>query len=408
MAVDAKAGEPSDRYSELMSRHAALQREISRRLEQHRRSVSEQHPILGSGRSFGGSTDGIKLAADGELIATLRLRDPHGAETEVVLSARPGGPVEVMRPSEPEPQPALPPQSFDETDERLRTVTALAHQHLPVPAAADFLSMLRPALRLVHAGEGDPVIAQLGGLPTLPVNSWPVWEGHGPLSHVLSFDCAPVAQLLPGLGLPQDGRLAFFYFNRAYDDVGGTVSVWDPSTHSGFRVLHLHPERSVRANVTDAATPAPPGLGTFAPVALTAVRTLTWPAHETPAAEEVWRRHGLAGPRDGVAADPVRALYDALWELPGGGYDTHQIGGHPCPQQGPVEMDVEQLRRGLAGEPFEWSDPDVQAAASSWQLLLQVASDDDADMMWGDAGQLYYLVTDPEDPEEALVTLQCG
>lgn len=42
------------------------------------------------------------------------------------------------------------------------------------------------------------------------------------------------------------------------------------------------------------------------------------------------------------------------------------------------------------------------------RLLLQVASDDDADMMWGDVGQLYYLVRDAEQPEEALFTWQCG
>jgi uncharacterized protein YwqG len=408
MVVDAEAGEPCDRYSELMARHAALQGEICRRLDQHQRSVLEQLPIAGSGQSFGGSSEGIMLGPDGELIATLRLHDGHGVETAVVLRARPGGPVEVVQPSDEGPEPAPPGQSLDETDERIRTVTSLAHEHLPTQAAEDFLTMLRPALRLVHAGEGDPVIAQLGGLPTLPINSWPVWDGHGPLSHVLSFDCAPVTELLPGLGIPQDGRLAFFYFDGAYNDFQSTVGSWEPSTRPGFRVLHLHPEQSTRAHITNAATPAPPGLKPFAPVALTALRTLTWPAHETPMAEEVWRRHGLAGPRDGVASEPVEALYAALWELPGGGYDTHQIGGHPCPQQGPVELEVEQLRRGLDSEPFEWGNPDVQSAASNWQLLLQVASDDAANMMWGDVGQLYYLVTNAEKPEEALCTLQCG
>jgi hypothetical protein len=89
-------------------------------------------------------------------------------------------------------------------------------------------------------------------------------------------------------------------------------------------------------------------------------------------AEAMWRRHGLAGPRDNVASEPVQALYDALWELPSGGYDTHQIGGHPCPQHGTVEMEMEQLRRRLGGEPFEGATrpaaatlPDVQSAAST-------------------------------------------
>jgi uncharacterized protein YwqG len=104
----------------------------------------------------------------------------------------------------------------------------------------------------------------------------------------------------------------------------------------------------------------------------------------------------------------VAALYDALHELPHGGYDTHQIGGYACPQQNPVELEVEQLHRGLEGETFEWNDPEVQAAATAWQLLLQVASDDAAAMMWGDLGQLYYLARSPGAPEDALVTLQCG
>ena len=58
-----------------------------------------------------------------------------------------------------------------------------------------------------------------------------------------------------------------------------------------------------------------------------------------------------------MPADQVKGLYDALWKLPGGGYDTHQIGGHPCPQQGPVELEVEQLRHGIEGLPFTWGDP---------------------------------------------------
>ena len=73
-----------------------------------------------------------------------------------------------------------------------------------------------------------------------------------------------------------------------------------------------------------------------------------------------------------------------------------------------MELEVEQLRRGIEGEPFEWRAPDVQAAATGWQLLLQVASDDAAAMMWGDLGQLYYLVRRPDHPDEALLTMQCG
>jgi uncharacterized protein YwqG len=98
---------------------------------------------------------------------------------------------------------------------------------------------------------------------------------------------------------------------------------------------------------------------------------------------------------------------DELWELPAAGYDTHQVGGHATPQQGAVELEVEQFRRGVEGAPFDWSDPDVQESAARWQLLLQVASND-TDMMWGDDGQLYWLTRDQESPVDASFTWQCG
>lgn len=290
----------------------------------------------------------------------------------------------------------------DEYEARLAEVTALAHEHLPAAAAAGFIAMLRPAVRLEHAVDGDPVVAQLGGLPTRPVETWPAWEDHGPLGHVLSFDCAPVAATLPGLGLPATGSLAFFYYDGAYDDFATTVGPWDPSTHAGSRVVHTDENAA-----GDGAAP-PDGLTVFPSVGLTAVRTVTWPSYETPVADALWARAGVAGPRDGVASASVDALYEALEKLPDAGYDTHQIGGHACPQQGPVEMEVEQLRRGLLDEPFEWTDPAVLASAGQWNLLLQVASDGDARMMWGDVGQLYYLVRGSAGPEDALFTWQCG
>lgn len=400
----------ADRYDELMARHDALTRELQERMRLHHEEMLPQMALLGSSaKGFGSRTDGIRLARDGSLDAILELQDVHGRTSTVVLRADPRrGVVEhvvgARAGTEAEPSP----RTRDETAERLAAVTALAHEHLPGAAPQDFLALLRPALRLEHAAEGDPVVGQLGGLPSLPINSWPVWDGHGPLSHVLTFECEAVAAMLPELGLPTTGRLAFFYFDGAFDDFTSAVGTWDPTTRPGSRVMHLHPDQAAPHDRMHLATPAPPGLTPFPAVALTAVRTMTWPGRESPTAEAVWARAGLVGPRPGVPAPPVAALYDALHELPHGGYDTHQIGGHACPQQNAVEMEVEQLHRGLTGEPFEWDDPQVQAAATGWQLVLQVASDDAADMMWGDVGQLYYLARSPGEPEEALVTLQCG
>ncbi|MGH3348270.1 MAG: DUF1963 domain-containing protein [Nocardioides sp.] len=397
---DGEAGD--DRYDELMQRHDALQRAVQQRMRQHVEAALEQQPLSGVA---GSSTRGITLAADGTLYAELELTHPGGRAETVRLQAIPGRAPEKVTATEPQDDvPRTPVATRDETAERIATVRALAERHLPPAAAEEFLGWLRPALRLQRAGGGDPVVAQLGGLPTLPINTWPVWEGHGPLSHVLTLDCPEVKRLLPELPLPEVGTLAFFYYDGRYlDDQLTTVGSWDPTTHAGARVLHLRPDLSTPAHLTDALTPAPPGLDPYPTVALTAVRTVTWPSGELPWVGQAWERHGLTGD----ASSPVDALMDELWELPGAGYDTHQVGGHATPQQGAVELEVEQFRRGVAGTPFDWSDPDVQASATHWQLLLQVASDD-ADMMWGDVGQLYWLIRDADPPTAARFTWQCG
>ena len=393
----------SDRYEELIARREALQRTVQHRMQQHLESVLQRQPLAGgSARS---TTRGITLGPDGTLYAELELSHPDGRTETVRLQATAGRAPEEAPAPEPQGDATVTPVATrDETAERVATVRDLAERHLPPAAAAEFLGWLRPALRLERADERDPVVAQLGGLPTLPINSWPVWEGHGPLSHVLTLDCAAVSRLLPELSLPEVGTLAFFYYDGRYlDDHLTTVGSWDPDTHAGARVLHLRPDLSTPAHLSDALTPAPPGLDPYPPVGLTAVRTVTWPSPELPWVDAAWERLGLSGDASG----PVDALMDELWELPAAGYDTHQVGGHATPQQGAVELEVEQFRRGVEGAPFDWSDPDVQESAARWQLLLQVASND-TDMMWGDDGQLYWLTRDQESPVDASFTWQCG
>lgn len=67
----------------------------------------------------------------------------------------------------------------------------------------------------------------------------------------------------------------------------------------------------------------------------------------------------------------------------------HQISGHACPVQGPVEYDVANA---TLAERHEWGDPPLDDEAERWVLLAQFAGDHDADMMWGDDGMLYWLI----------------
>jgi uncharacterized protein YwqG len=66
------------------------------------------------------------------------------------------------------------------------------------------------------------------------------------------------------------------------------------------------------------------------------------------------------------------------------------------------------------GVPEGYSSPKrmaLEAGVKDWRLLLQIDSDDDARMMWGDSGRLYFWVREDEarrgDFSGAWMVLQC-
>ncbi|WP_190132329.1 YwqG family protein [Streptomyces mashuensis] len=268
---------------------------------------------------------------------------------------------------------------------------ALARTHLPADVAEQWIGLLRPGIRLVAAGEGEPVVGQLGGRPALPEGvEWPVWEGNGPLSFIASVDCAalPVREL--DVALPVDGTLAFFYFDGQLGEHGeGFLSTDDPDGAAGARVLHI----PAGAVTTERHTPDE--LDAYPAVPLTARLTTTAPDHCHHAAEELLKDIDVPAELD----DAINDVTDDV---------GHRIGGYAVPVQGPVE---DEVAHGVLGPGTSWNDPRVVEEARRWTLLAQFDTDDDADMMWGDCGALYWLIR-PEDLsarrfDRVRITMQC-
>ncbi|MFJ9938201.1 YwqG family protein [Streptomyces virginiae] len=279
----------------------------------------------------------------------------------------------------------------------------LAHRLLSPDDAARWIGLLRPGLLLAHAGDG-PAAGRLGGLPDLPLDMpWPVWEGNGPLSHVASLDCAALSAAGDsGLALPASGTLLFFLFDGRLDGDDCMVHPEDPGTRPGARVLFVPAGTPTRRH------PAPDELPPYPEVALTAQAGLSVPTSDAPgvraafgdvADSRAWRQHPVnARP----FASALRAL-DTRSSCSG-----HRLGGHAVPVQGPVEWEI---AHGVLGPDASWQDPRPDEEAAAWVLLAQIDTDDAADMMWGDAGTLYWLMR-PADLaagrfEEAMFTWQC-
>ncbi|MFI8203905.1 YwqG family protein [Streptomyces sp. NPDC085937] len=277
----------------------------------------------------------------------------------------------------------------------------LASRHLSPVDAEKWIGLLRPGVRLEVATGSDDVAGRLGGLPALPTAAeWPVREGHGPLSFIASIDCARLSVAALDMDLPAAGTLLFFYFDGQLDDGDALVLAEDRESWAGARVLHVAADEEV------AERGAPAGLKPYPVVPLTArvEMTATEPWHPSMRAA-----FAPAAPLGNRYDHPVcsQEFLDALWE-----FDDevgHRIGGHAHSVQNPVELEIAEAV--LDGE-VSWDDPRLSEEAGGWVLLAQFDSEEAADMMWGDAGALYWLIR-PEDLaerrfERAMFTWQCG
>jgi uncharacterized protein YwqG len=234
----------------------------------------------------------------------------------------------------------------------------LAHAYLEPDVAERWLRLTKPAIQLTTAHGGGDVVAVIGGRPRVPPDfGWPVSESRGPLSFVAEVDLAALAASPydPGIVLPTEGRLLAF----CSDD--------EDALHA--RLLHVP---GVDTSCRELA--APHGATEFARKALAARPMMTFPNSEHPALE---REFGTPGQDDDEwLAHPVNA--DDFTEALNESHDAeplHQVGGWAQPVQGPVELEVAS------------GDGD----ALRWHLVLQIGSDADLDMSWGDLGTLYWL-----------------
>jgi hypothetical protein len=216
---------------------------------------------------------------------------------------------------------------------------------LPAELRDQWLALLRPGVFLDtedRDGAG-PIVGRIGGLPDLPKDvPWPVWEGHGPLTHYATLDCAALPTADLDLPLPQDGTLVFFRYaewdylltddaDEVYAGFLWQRAEYDEEPGAGATVLHIPTTADTRAR------PTPEGLTVFEKVPLRMFPTaLTAPDHEHVALTD-------AGIDTNSAA--LEAFSDALDEFSAQCAERHQglwpaFGGYASPMQWSVESEI--------------------------------------------------------------------
>ena len=243
-----------------------------------------------------------------------------------------------------------------------------------------------PALSLRKVN--GPSASWLGGDPRLPPGvEWPKKEDQH-LTFLACFDMAQVAAAGVTPLLPESGRLLFFY------DADNQPWGFDPADRGGWSVLHVE-------EVGPAAIPP------------TATLPKVYVRFEPVDSLPDWQRFEDLGI---VLAEGELETYDDGYYEWLGDREVHQIGGYPKPiQNDTMELECQLASNGIdcGGAEGYQSDEAKQLAsgASDWLLLLQYASDEDVDVMWGDLGDLYFWIRAQDlkerDFSNVWVVLQC-
>ena len=246
--------------------------------------------------------------------------------------------------------------------------------------------------------------SRIGGMPDLPPEAeWPTWNDQ-PLAFIAQINLSE----LPSFGflevLPSHGVLSFFY--SAQQETWG----FDPKDKGSWRVLHLE-EQGLHHRET------PSDLwqtGLYRSCGLDFELSFTLPDIESP---HVDLSH------DRQPWDELNQYYDLLGsfeQLVGRGSCTHRLLGHPDQVQIPdVLLEAQLASHGLPPRgDTRYVDPslaerakELEPGAADWELLLQIDSDPNAGMMWGDVGKLYYLMNSEDlrnrNFDAAWLILQC-
>jgi uncharacterized protein YwqG len=281
------------------------------------------------------------------------------------------------------------PKSIDEFVARLGPIGLQEH-------AADLVALARPSIRLHSERVDESVIAvgasRLGGRPDVPTDfKWPVYDGL-PQSFIAQINLADMASLdLDGV-LPLEGLLSFFY------DSDQRVWGHDPAEDGAWLVTYSPPDVDL---VRRGPPEGMPDEGAFNSMRLRFDTELTFASWESFDVEQL-----------GLGWDAQLEYAEAMGQ--NREWRCHRLLGHPDPIQSDMQRQCQLVHHGIyCGDAVE--DPresELMSGAGEWRLLLQIDTDDPAEMMWGDVGMIYYWMTKDalrqRQWNEARLILQCS
>ena len=232
-----------------------------------------------------------------------------------------------------------------------------------------------PAVHIMHADSSR--LSRIGGIPSVPSGfSWPVWKNE-PLMFLAQLDLSEAAQAGIPPWMPTTGQLYFFY------DKEQMTWGFDPKDRGSWRMIYCDEAQEM---LFEAEVPAGIDQHIYTSLPIKFCNILSRPH---------WSRLDLD------VREMSRVDFERLtewWLAPFGGMPNHQMFGYPIPvQDDEMELECQLASNGIyCGTPEGFQGAraaELASGAKDWRLLLQLDTDDDAEMMWGDVGTLYWFLS---------------
>jgi uncharacterized protein YwqG len=182
------------------------------------------------------------------------------------------------------------------------------------------------------------------------------------------------------VGLPDSGLLSFF---ADFGGEGGIIGLYKDEQEGCRVVFTPHGTRLDRRRSS---------IPVVTPGALLPVAAWTWPSDPPEGVELPDDEFDALDELDQSYERTLSARLPGGWSLAG----RHQIGGEARHIQHPVEEEVVQALAGCWNRTGRYDRDrweEVKDQVADWRLVMQLDSDDELGLMWGDVGTLYWAAT---------------
>jgi uncharacterized protein YwqG len=267
----------------------------------------------------------------------------------------------------------------------LAELSAVADKHNLAPYKHLLQQHVLFAVGLIPASADDssmPVGAtKLGGEPDAPPDfEWPIRKER-PLGFIAQINLSEIP-VISGSLVPAKGLLSFFYDDQVWG--------FDPNDKDGFKVFYFAETASLKRIKTPVVEIKKRLFGLFPQ------RTQTPKIYQSCRFEP---KVIATLPEDvdviGLPEDAEDDYFEMLEDMEG----HHRLLGHCEPIQNPMEIECELVTNGFyCGDSSGYKEASkFEETSKQWRLLLQIDSDiKHTDMMWGDAGRLYYWIKEKD------------